>query len=288
MQPERKAWLQLHFCVLLWGFTAILGKLISLPAIALVFWRMLAVSGLLLLWPGFWRGVRGLPVRALAAYSCIGLVIALHWVTFYAAIKLANASIAATCMALVSVFVALLEPVLQRRPFDPRELLFGLAVTPGVYLVVGGTPPDMRLGVLVGVSSALLAALFTVLNVRYALGAAALSVTGIELGSGALALGAAGAFLPAAHTPWVVPNARDAVLLITLAVGCTLLPFTLSLVVLRRLSAFSAALAVNLEPVYAVSLAVLLLGEQRELLPSFYFGVVIVLGVVFGHAVWKR
>jgi len=288
MQPERKAWLQLHLCIVLWGFTAILGKLISLPAIALVFWRMLLVSGLLLLWPGFWRGVRALPARTIAVYSSIGLIIALHWVAFYGAIKLANASIAATCMALVSVFVALIEPVLQRRRFDPRELLFGLAVMPGVYLVVGGSPPEMRVGVLVGAISALLAAIFTVLNVRFALGAAALSVTGIELGSGAIALGAAGLLVPAAHSPWVVPEARDAALLATLAIGCTLLPFTLSLVAMRRISAFTAALAVNLEPVYAVVLAVLLLGEQRELLPSFYLGVAIIVGVVFGHAAWKR
>jgi drug/metabolite transporter (DMT)-like permease len=288
MQPQRKAWLQLHLCVLLWGFTAILGKLISLPAIALVFWRMLAVSGLLLLWPDFWRGVRALRPRAIAAYGGIGLIIALHWVMFYGAIKLANASIAATCMALTSVFVALIEPLLQRRRVDPREFLFGIAVMPGVVLVTSGTPPDMRLGVLVGALSALCAALFTVLNVRFALSSAALSVTGIELGSGAIALGAAGLFVPATHSPWIVPSARDAGLLALLAVGCTLLPFALSLVVSRRLSAFSIALAVNLEPVYAVILALLLLGEQRELSASFDLGVAIVLAVVFGHALWKR
>jgi drug/metabolite transporter (DMT)-like permease len=288
MQSQRKAWLQLHLCVLLWGFTAILGKLISLPAIALVFWRMLAVSGLLLLWPDFWRGVRALRPRAVAAYGGIGLIIALHWVMFYGAIKLANASIAATCMALTSVFVALIEPLLQRRRVDPREFLFGIAVMPGVVLVTSGTPPDMRLGVLVGALSALCAAVFTVLNVRLALSSAALSVTGIELGSGAIALGAAGLFVPPTHSPWIVPSLRDAGLLALLAVGCTLLPFALSLVVSRRLSAFSIALAVNLEPVYAVILALLLLGEQRELLPSFYLGVAIVLAVVFGHALWKR
>ena len=288
MHAQRKAWLQLHVCVVLWGFTAIIGKLISLPAIALVFWRMLLVSGLLLLWPDFWRGLRALSPRAIAAYGGIGLIIALHWVTFYGSIKLANASIAATCMALVSVFVALIDPIVRRRRFDPRELLFGLAVMPGVLLVTSGAPPGMRLGVLVGALSALCAALFTVLNARFALGSAALSVTGIELGSGAIALGAAGSFAPAAHSPWVVPNARDALLLGVLALGCTLLPFALSLVAMRRLGAFSAALAVNLEPVYAVILAMLLLGEQRELLPSFYLGVAIVLGVVFGHAAWTR
>ncbi|HKU44111.1 MAG TPA: DMT family transporter [Polyangiales bacterium] len=281
--PHRKAWLQLHLCIVLWGFTAILGKLISLPALSLVFWRMLVVSGLLALTPRVWRGVRGMPARALAIYAGIGVVVALHWVTFYGAVKLANASIGATCMALFSVFASLVEPALTGGRFQPRELVLGLAVVPGVALVVGGTPHGMRLGIAVGALSALCAAVFTVLNKRFGGDTDALSVTGIELGAGAMALGALGIVLPPEHAPWVIPDARDAALLGVLAVGCTLLPFALWLVVLRRLSAFSTALAVNLEPVYAVILASVLLAEQRELAPSFYVGVAIVLAVVFGY-----
>ncbi|RBI56460.1 EamA family transporter, partial [Xanthomonas oryzae pv. oryzae] len=102
----RKAQLQIHFCVLLWGITAILGKLITLQALPLVWWRMLIVVVALALWPRVWRGLRGVSWRVVLGYCGIGALVALHWLTFYDAIKLANASVAATCIALAPVFTA--------------------------------------------------------------------------------------------------------------------------------------------------------------------------------------
>ena len=157
MPPARRALLQIHFCVLLWGFTAILGKLISLGALPLVWWRMGIVTAALLLVPRVWRGLLGLSGRLWLAYAGVGAVVSLHWLTFYGAIKLANASVAATCIALAPVFLALVEPYIAGRKFVARELLLGVAVVPGVALVVGGLSPQMRLGALVGGLSALLA-----------------------------------------------------------------------------------------------------------------------------------
>lgn len=281
MSPHTRAWLQIHCCVILWGFTAVLGKLITLPTLPLVWWRMVLVSAALLLVRRFWSGLFRLPPRLIAVYAGIGIAVTLHWLTFYGSIKSSNASVAATCMALIPVFVALLEPVLVRRRFEPAELLFGLAVIPGVALVVGGTPEGMRIGIAIGVVSALFAALFGSLNKRYIGNSDALTVTGIELGAGALLLTLAAPLLPAATALFVLPSQHDAWLLVLLAMGCTLLPFALSLVALRQLSAFTAALAINLEPIYAIGLAMLLLGEQHDLSSSFYLGVVIILAVVF-------
>ena len=185
MNPVRKALLQIHFCVLLWGFTAILGKLISLPALELVWWRMLIVVVVLAAWPPLWREMRALDPAMLARFAGIGIVVALHWLTFYAAIKLANASVAATCIAVGPIFLAVLEPWIARRAFEPRELLIGLVALPGVALVVGGTPAGMRLGIAVGVLSALLVAIFGALNKRYVERASPLLVTGVELAAGA-------------------------------------------------------------------------------------------------------
>ena len=283
-----RAQLQIHFCVLLWGFTAILGKLISLPAPALVWWRMLIVAGVLLMLPRLWRGLRALPPRLGLAYAGVGVIVALHWLTFYGAIKLANASVAATCIALAPVFLALVEPFITRRRFQPRELLLGIAVVPGVALVVGGIPDHMRIGVAVGALSALLVALFGAFNKRLVTHADALTVTCVELGAGALFLTVLAPLFPHEGSAFPLPDARDAWLLLVLALGCTLLPFVLSLVALRHLSAYSAQLAVNLEPVYAIGLAILLLGEQRELGPSFYAGVAIVLGAVLLHPLLVR
>ena len=268
LKPATTATLQIHFCVLLWGFTAILGKLISMAALPLVWWRMLIVVAALVLVPSVLRSLRALPGRLWLAYAGVGGLVALHWLTFYGAIKLANASVAATCIALATPFTALVEPWLTRTKFSARDLALGIAVLPGVALVVGGVPSGMREGVVVGAVSALFVALFGTLNKRLAHRGEALTVTAVELGSGALVLSALAPLLPAVLPElagplleW--PTPRDAALLATLAFACTLLPFSLSFIALRHISAFSAQLAVNLEPVYAIVLAIVLLGEQR-------------------------
>ena len=289
MGSTRTAHWQIHACVFLWGFTAILGKLISLPALALVFWRMALVSGALLLLPRVWRGLRALPPRLVRAYAGIGVLVALHWLTFYGSIKLANASVAVTCIALAPVFLALLEPRIAGRRLDRGELLLGLAVVPGVAMVVGGVPAGMHAGIAVGILSALLVAWFGAWNKRLVDRTDPLTMTCVELGAGAVLLGAVALALGAWHgePPLPLPGARDAVLLLVLAFACTLLPFALSLVALRRLSAFQAQLAVNLEPVYAIVLAIVLLDEQRELTLVFYGGVAIVLLAVFARPLWQ-
>jgi drug/metabolite transporter (DMT)-like permease len=172
-------------------------------------------------------------------------------------------------------------------------LLLGIGVLPGVALVVGGIPQDMRVGVVVGVVAALLVAIFGSLNKRFVHDGDPLAVTGLELGAGLIAL-----TLLAPVMPWIMPQlagpvfslppAPDVWLLLALALACTLLPFTLSFVALRHMSAFSAQLAVSLEPVYAIVLAIVLLGEQRELTTQFYIGVAIILCVVLVHPRFAR
>lgn len=293
MTPAAKAQFQIHACVLLWGFTAILGKLITLPALPLVWWRMLLVVAALALVPRVWRGLRAMPPRLILAYCGIGALVALHWLTFYGSIKLSNASVGATCIALATPMTALLEPWLARRPFSMRDVLLGIAVLPGVVLVVGGVPADMRLGIAVGAVSALMVALFGSLNKRFVEHGDPLTVTALELGAGVLLL-----TLIAPLMPWLfpafagdlfaLPSLHDAGYLLALSLACTLLPFALSLVALRHMSAFAAQLAVNLEPVYAIVLAIVLLNEQRELTPQFYLGVAIILAAVLVYPLLGR
>lgn len=288
MPPVSKARLQIHFCVLLWGFTAILGKLISLPALPLVWWRMLLVAGSLLLVPKVWRGLRAMPARLRWAYAGIGVLVSLHWLSFYAAIKLSNASVGATCIALGPVFLAFIEPWIARRRFDPRELLIAAAVVPGVAMVVGGVPHGMRMGIAVGALSALFVALFSAFNKRLVDHGDPLTVTCLELGTGTLFLTALAPLMPHTGSAFVLPGAHDALLLVLLSFGCTLLPFALALVALRHLSAFGIQMVTNLEPVYSIVLAIVLLGEQRELHAWFYVGVAVILGAVFIHPLLHR
>lgn len=293
LSAASKAQWQIHFCVLLWGFTAILGKLITLDALPLVWWRMLLVVAVLVFVPRVWRGLRAMPPRLIAAYAGIGVLVGLHWLTFYASIKLANASVGATCIALATPFTALLEPWLAKRPFSRRELALGIAVLPGVALVAGGLPDDMRLGLVVGTVSAFLVAVFGSLNKRLVEHGDPFTVTGLELGAGAAALTVLAPVLALVHpalggNPFVLPGLRDGLWLIVLALTCTLLPFSLYLVALRHMSAFASQLATNLEPVYAIVLAALLLGEQKELTLTFYLGAAVIIGVVLVHPLVSR
>ena len=288
MSATATAWFQIHVCVLIWGFTAILGKLISLPALPLVWWRLLIVTGCLAVVPRVWRSVAGMSTRLVAAFAGAGVLLTLHWITFYGSIKLANASVAATCMALEAVFMAVVEPWIARRRFDPRELALGLAVVPGVALVVGGVPVSMRAGLAVGVLSAFIVAIFTAVNKLLVSRADALAATALEMAAGAAFLLAVMPVLPESAAMFRLPAGRDALLLAVLAIACTLLPFSLSLVALRRLTAFGSSLALNLEPVYAIVLAIIFLGEQRDLSSQFYLGVVIIIAAVFTYPIMMR
>lgn len=289
----RTAQLQIHLCVLLWGATAILGKLITLPAVPLVFWRMWLVTLVLACVPAVWRGLATMPSRLLLAYFGVGVLVAIHWLTFYASIKLANASVAASCIALATAFTAVVEPIITRRPFASHELALGILVVPGVALIVGGVDTDMRLGVLVGAFSAFVVAIFGSVNKHLVNNAGALTVTALEMAAGAVTITCCWPLLAAAFPGQMgaflaLPSGQDAILLVVLSLLCTLLPFSLSLVALRQMSAFSAQLAVNLEPVYSIVLAIIFLGEQRELSVAFYAGVVLVLAAVFVHPTLAR
>ena len=283
MTAHSRAWLQIHVCVVLWGFTAILGRLITMPALPLVWWRMLLVTVALAVWPPVWRDLRRMPPRLAATYLGIGVLVTLHWITFYGSIKLSNASIAATCMALTPVFVSIIEPSLARRRPNLVEVALSVAVLPGVALVVGGTPSGMRTGVAVGAVSALLAGVFSTLNKRTIGTSPALAVTGIQMAAGVVVLSATAWLLPVGEPIIVGANLRDGLLLFALSMACTLFPYALALVALRHLSAFDTTLAVNMEPVYAIVLAILLLNEQRDLEPGFYAGVALIMAIVFSH-----
>ena len=288
-----KAWIQIHVCVVLWGFTAILGKLITLEALPLVLWRMGLVAASLFLLPMVWRTVLALKPTLILAFSGIGALVAMHWLTFYGAIKLSNASVAVTCIATVPVFLSLVEPFLAARRFQLTELLLGLMVLPGIVLVVGGTPQSMNTGIIMGIVSAMFVALFAALNKRLILRADPLSVTAIEMAAGCALLMVMGLIAGSLSTfadvagimdsntsIFALPAGADILWMAVLAFGCTLLPFALSLMALRHLSAYASALAVNLEPIYAIILAAVLLGEQQELSGRFYLGAAIIIAVV--------
>ena len=152
---RRRAYLQVHTAVLLYGFTGILGDLISLPKPTLVWWRMLFAAAFFLFWPGIFGNLRRIPRKAILAMAGIGALVALHWVTFFGAIALTNVSVTLAVLASASFFTAVLEPLMTGRKFKWYELLLGLFVVPGVGLVYSSTEFGF-VGILVALVSALL------------------------------------------------------------------------------------------------------------------------------------
>jgi drug/metabolite transporter (DMT)-like permease len=285
---ERKALWQIHTCVLLWGFTAILGKLIALPAMALVIWRVGIVAVSLAIVPSVWRELRALGARNIALFAAISGIIAVHWLAFFAAIKIANASVAVACLALSSIFAAIIEPTLTGRRHQWDELALGVLAIPGVWLLVGGVPTGMQVGVLIGTAAAFLTALFAALNKRYVTRGDPASITFVQMASGGLFLALIGSLTLGVEATLQQPSMSDFGWLLLLALVCTLLPFLLFLRALRHITAFTTQLALNLEPVYAIILAALLFREYTELTPRFYLGVALILAVVFAQPYLQR
>ena len=271
----------IHLCVLLFGFTPIMGRLITLDALPLVWWRMLIAALALLCLPITWRDMRRLSRRALLACCGAGVVLATSWALFYLSVKLTNASVAAVCLGTAPLFVAVFGPALMRRPWKRSDLILGAAVIPGIILVVGGIPHAMYLGFGVGLLSAAVLVVFSGINKMLANRVHPLSATCLEMATGALFLAVVMGLLPAgAEATFAVPQRHDLVLLLAFGVLLTAVPLATMLVSLRTISVFAQQMAVNLEPVYAVLLAIPILGEQQQLDALFYLGVVLIVGTV--------
>ncbi|MBV6438436.1 MAG: EamA/RhaT family transporter [Haliscomenobacteraceae bacterium CHB4] len=290
MNDKLRAYLYLHFCVFIWGFTAILGKLISLQALPLVWWRVLLCCVVLavVLPP---KQILGLERPMYFRLLGIGVLVGIHWLCFYGAIKIANASVAVATMATTSFFSALTEPLLLRQKVKWYELGLGILILPGMALVVGNIDWTMRLGFAVGIVGALLAAIFTALNKKVIEEAPPppLVMSFVELFGGlvvtSLALPFALAYSPELA---VSPDGWDWLWLLVLAWVCTLLPYYLTLQAMRHVSAFATNLTINLEPVYGVVLAALFFSEHKDLNPRFYIGVLVIIVAVFGHPFLKK
>ncbi len=289
MKPTNRAYLELHTAVLLWGFTAILGRLIELPALSLVWWRVLLTSLSLVFILRFGKGFQKISRRHLGQYALAGGLTGLHWLTFFGAIKLSNASVALVCMATCAFFTALLEPLMLRSRIKWWELFTGFLIVPGMVLIVENVDVSMRAGIWVGLLSSLLAAVFSILNKKWVNNAEPLNITFIEMTSAWLVLSLIMPFyLWHGAEASLMPSLRDIGLLLILALLCTTLTWVLALRALKHITAFASTLTINLEPVYGISLAWLLLGEHKQLASGFYWGVLVILIVVFSYPFLNR
>ncbi len=283
----KQAYVQLHTSVFLFGFTAIFGALISLPSAPLVWWRLVFTVPVFVVYLVWRRQWRWLPWRDTWRLGVVGLMLGIHWLTFYGAIKIAGAAVALVCLASASLFTVLIEAVWRREPPVGRQLLQGLLVIVGIGLIF--SVQQNLLGIAVGLVSALFSAFTGILNKRVVGRHSAALLNAYELGIMLLVftllIPLHSWLLPAEPT---LPLAWDWLWIALLAWLCTNVAYELSMRSLRHLSAFDFILAINLEPIYGVVLAAVILGEGRDWNWAFFAGTGLVFVSVFFEAIWKR
>lgn len=285
----KKAFLQLHLSVFLAGFTGVLGRLITINEALLVWYRMFFSALILLAISMFTKKIKLLHWKEMLPLIGIGGIIALHWVSFYGSIKYANISVALVCFSAVGFFSSFLDPLISNRKIILTEVLLGLMVMLGVYLIFH-FDQHFRTGILFGIFSAFLATLFPILNKRFVGKHGADTITFYEIGGGWMVLNLV-VPIYLLYTPVVsyLPNAKDLLWLLFLSLFCTVLAFNMSVRALSRISPFTVNLSFNLEPVYGILLAFMIYNEHKTLGPSFYAGIsIIILTVVLQTLkVWR-
>lgn len=283
MNTEKRAYAELHLAIFLFGFTAILGRLIELNGFEIVWYRMLITFISIFFLPKFIRGIKAIPAPHRWRLAGIGILVSLHWAAFFASIKFSNVTVALSVLATSAFFTSLLEPLIFREKVKKEELLLGLLVIAGMYLIFsfGG---GYLYGILLGLAAAFLASLFAILNRKMVSRYQPMGITFIEMGSGWLFLTL---LLPVYWwwygTTFPMPGWNDLFYLLILAILCTTLAYVLALRALRYVTAFTANLSINMEPVYGIVLAFFIFQENQELDNRFYIGSIIILLSIFIH-----
>ncbi len=273
----------MHLAVLLWGFTGVLGRAITLDALVLVWYRMLLTAlfmAVILLYRKQWVRIAKQDLKQLVLVGCL---MAVHWVAFYGSIKLANASIALVCLSTASIFTTLTDAILHKKKPNTSELIIGAIAILGVVTMyvlpefqqhkAPDLLPNRNLGIIAGVVAAILSAVFTVLNKRIANKYPARTMVFYEMSTGwiliSLLLTIQFIYFPGTR---MLPNLWDWIWLIVLSLCCTVWAQSLALNALKHISSFTSTLSVNLEPLYGVALAFIFFKENQELSWGFYLG----------------
>lgn len=279
--------LHLHFIVLIWGFTAILGELISLSALPLVWTRILiAVTCVLLFLKITGRSLK-YSVKTIALFMVCGFVIAIHWFTFFYAIKISNISITLACISTGAFFTSILEPIFYKRKVIWYEVFLGCMVVSGLLLIFSFETQYVE-GIIVALTSAALSASFSIINGKLAKKYDSLPLSFYELLGGLVFLTGCMFFIGGFSEHNFSFQGYDWLWLLLLGSVCTAYPFIATINIMRYLSPYTVMLSINLEPIYGIILAVIIFKDQEKMTPAFYLGAMIILSTVLLNAYFKN
>lgn len=280
-------YLKLHLIVFIWGFTAILGKLISLKALDLVWFRMVFAVIFLAGFVLYAKNSLWVPLRAFFGFLLLGVVIAGHWYTFYQAIKVSNISITLACLSTGAFFASLLEPIFYKKKVVWYEVFFGLLAVIGLGIIFN-VESRFKTGIALALFSAFLSAFFSVANSKYAKVYEANVISIYELGGGVFFLTLYLLFAGKMTTEFFDISIQDLMWLLLLASVCTAYAFSASVRIMKFLSPYTVMLTINLEPIYGIVLALLIFKGSEDMDPMFYVGALIILATVVGNGILKN
>ena len=287
LENKLKNYFLLHLIVFIWGFTAILGALITLEAIPLVFFRMGLAVFFIFLFFMYKKKSFLLDKEGIVKFLITGIIIATHWIFFFKAIKVSNVSVALVTMSTGAFFTSLIEPIFFRRRIKILEIILGLLVIVGLYIIFN-FGSQYQLGIIYALISSFLGSLFAVLNGLFVKKYDANSISLYQLFFGTVFVAIYLFFSNGFSTAFFIIPTMDWVYLAILSSVCTAYAFIASVRVMKYLSPYTVMLTINLEPIYAIILALIIFGEKEKMNPAFYFGALIVFGVVLVNGIIKN
>lgn len=283
-------YLKLHFIVFLWGFSAILGKLVTIPAAEMVWYRSIfAAAGMgAVIW--FSRGTFRVSRPDLMRLLAIGAIVGLHWIAFFGSARVSNVSVSLVGFATNSLWAALLDPWFNRTRIKKFELLLGLMVIAGLYIIFS-FDFQYKLGLMLGILAGFTSALFSVFNARMVKRVSSRTITFYEMIGVFFATGLSLPFLQFSGTDiqWpALPSAMDLLYIAILAGACSVYAYTVAVELMKRISVFMIQLTLNLEPVYGIIMAVIIFGQQEKMNLNFYIGTLIILAAVVTYPMIRK
>jgi drug/metabolite transporter (DMT)-like permease len=286
LSDNTKSYIKLNWIVFIWGFTAILGRLITLDALPLVWFRMLFAVVFIFIYNKITNTSIKLPKKVILKFLVAGLVIALHWFTFFRAIKVSNVSITLACLSTGAFFASLIEPIFFKKKIIWYEIFFGLLVVVGLSIIfnVEGQYSD---GIILALTSAFLSASFAVINSKFVENYEPKVISFYELLGGVLFFSLFLLGSSSFNADFFQITLNDFVYLLILSSVCTAYAFIASTSVMKFLSPYTVMLTINLEPIYGILLAVLIFKEKEQMSSTFYLGAFIILITVILNTVIK-
>lgn len=269
----------LHFTVLIWGFTGVLGELITVSALHLVWYRVLIAALTLIIYYLIKKKSLLVPKGQILQYLIVGMIVGLHWVLFFHAIKVSTVSVTLVTLSSVTLFTAILEPLINRKRISIADVIVGLIIIFGIYLIFKFEFKYFW-GIIFGLSCAICASVFSILNARMVKKGSPTTITLYEMIGAWIGVSVVMLFTGDFDNQMILSQS-DLLYLLLLGVVCTAIAYVLGVAVMKELSAFTVALTTNMEPVYGIILALIIFGQKEAMSTGFYFGAIIILTAVF-------